>query len=461
MKIKIYPPLAIHEMGTRGNQEDYIYPEHGTATEDDALFIVCDGMGGHEHGEVASLTFATALADYFKANATSDNVLADETLNKAIEHAYDCLDAKDSGSYKKMGTTLTLLYIHRGGVTAAHIGDSRIYHLRPGEKMLYISRDHSLVYDLYQSGEISFGEMKTSKQKNVITRAVQPGEDNRVKPDIIHITDIQPGDYFYMCSDGMLEQMEDDELFKLLSGKGSDNKKLRQLIASTSDNADNHSAYIIHIEAVTHEPSDNQIVGNEELTARCNALNIKVVKGDEPAANTEDDDATQLAPSVAKKPVRSPRRKKKTLTWLWWAILIAAIVAAAVWLTLYGLQDNHKQSNVPTRTELEESQTTGKPLLPSMIHRKAEPEKAIPSTRAPRPKKAQPQQQPQAQPQHAPATKSATEEAAPAPAANPEPSEDIKLPGVIKNRTAPSKTSSAGKKTVGAGNENDKPNRDK
>ena len=96
-----------------------------------------------------------------------------------------------------------------------------------------------------------------------------------------------------------------------------------------------------------------------------------------------------------------------------------------------------------------------------MIHRKAEPEKAIPSTRAPRPKKAQPQQQPQAQPQHAPATKSATEEAAPAPAANPEPSEDIKLPGVIKNRTAPSKTSSAGKKTVGAGNENDKPNRDK
>lgn len=459
MKIKIYPPLAIHEQGTRGNQEDFIYPEHGTASVDDALFIVCDGMGGHEHGEVASLTFATALADYFKSHATSDNVLADETLNKAIGHAYDCLDAKDSGSYKKMGTTLTLLFIHRGGVTAAHIGDSRIYHLRPGEKMLYVSRDHSLVYDLYQSGEISFGEMKTSKQKNVITRAVQPGEDNRVKPDIIHITDIQPGDYFYMCSDGMLEQMEDDELFKLLSGKGSDNKKLRQLIAATSDNADNHSAYLIHIEAVTHEPSDSKIVGNEELTARCNALNIKVVKGDGPAANTEDDDATLLAP-VAKKPVRSPRRKKRTLTWLWWAILIAAIVAAAVWLTLYGLQDNHKQSNVPTRTELDESQTTGKSMMPSMIHRKVDPEKGTPATPAPRaPRKKMAQQQPQPQPQLAPATKSAPE-AVPA-SANPEPSEDIKLPGVIKNRTAPSKTSSAGKKTVGAGNENDKPNRDK
>ena len=373
MKIKIYPPLAIHELGTRGNQEDFIFPEQGHATEDDALFIVCDGMGGHEHGEVASLTFATALAEYFNANAKSDDVLADEVLNRAIQHAYDQLDAKDSGSYKKMGTTLTLLYLHRGGVTAAHIGDSRIYHLRPGEKLLYVSRDHSLVYDLYQSGEISFGEMKTSKQKNVITRAVQPGEDNRVKPDIIHITDIKPGDYFYMCSDGMLEQMEDDELFKLLSGKGSDQKKLRQLIAATSENADNHSAYLIHIEAVTRELIDERITGNEELTARCNALNIKVIQ-DNKKDDDDADDATQLAPATKTVVKRPRRRKKKTLTWLWWAMLIAAIVAVAVWLALYGLQDKHKQGNVQHNIELSESQTS-KSTTPPMIQRKIADEK--------------------------------------------------------------------------------------
>ena len=373
MKIKIYPPLAIHELGTRGNQEDFIFPEQGHATEDDALFIVCDGMGGHEHGEVASLTFATALAEYFNANAKSDDVLADEVLNRAIQHAYDQLDAKDSGSYKKMGTTLTLLYLHRGGVTAAHIGDSRIYHLRPGEKLLYVSRDHSLVYDLYQSGEISFGEMKTSKQKNVITRAVQPGEDNRVKPDIIHITDIKPGDYFYMCSDGMLEQMEDDELFKLLSGKGSDQKKLRQLIAATSENDDNHSAYLIHIEAVTREPIDDRITGNEELTARCNALNIKVIQ-DNKKDDDEADDATQLAPATKPVVKRPRRRKKKTLTWLWWAMLIAAIVAVAVWLALYGLQDKHKQGNGQHNIELSESQTS-KSTTPPMIQRKIADEK--------------------------------------------------------------------------------------
>lgn len=400
MKIKIYPPLAIHELGTRGNQEDYIYPEEGQATENDALFIVCDGMGGHEHGEVASQTFATALAEYFNANATSDAVLDDKVLNKAIQHAYDQLDAKDSGSYDKMGTTLTLLYLHRGGVTAAHIGDSRIYHLRPGERLLYVSRDHSLVYDLYQSGEISFGEMKTSKQKNVITRAVQPGEDNRVKPDIIHITDIKPGDYFYMCSDGMLEQMEDDELFKLLSGKGSDNKKLRQLIAATSDNADNHSAYIIHIESVTREPGENPNPVNEELTARCNALNLKVINDNKKSGiqEDEDDDATQLAPATKPSVARPRRRKKKTLTWLWWAMLIAAIVAAAAWLTLYGLQDNdkHKQGNVQPNTELTDSQDS-KATTPPMIQRKAIVEH-VKATRIPKEKKVQPVEAPKNRP---------------------------------------------------------------
>lgn len=430
MRIKIYPPLAIQELGSRGNQEDFIFPEQGQATEGDALFIVCDGMGGHENGEVASQTFATALAEYFRANATSDEVLDDKVLNKAIQHAYDRLDAKDSGGYKKMGTTLTLLYLHRGGVTAAHIGDSRIYHLRPGERLLYVSRDHSLVYDLYQSGEISYGEMKTSKQKNVITRAVQPGEDNRVKPDIIHITDIKPGDYFYMCSDGMLEQMDDDELFTLLSGKGSDNKKLRQLIAATSENDDNHSAYLIHIESVTHEPDDNLNAVNEEVTARCNALNIKVIKDDQKAIDQDDmDDATQLAPATKPSVTRPRRPKKKTWTWLWWAILIAAIVAAAVWLTLYGLQDNHKHSNALPATELNDTQV-GNSTTPPAIHRKAVAEHVKATTRHPKDhsidhskdKKVQPIEMPKKRPAAVKATDSTSSTKGP------------KLPSIIKSR---------------------------
>lgn len=275
MIFKLLQPQAIHDEGKRGNQEDTIYPLLGKATTDDRLFIVCDGMGGHEHGEVASGEFTKGLVEYFTRNVNPDVPFTDEMLTDAIAYAYQILDKADDGNYKKMGTTLTLIYMHHGGVTAAHIGDSRIYHIRPGKEILYISRDHSLVFDLYQSGEISFEEMKTYKHKNVITRAVQPGEDNRTHADIIHITDIQEGDYFYLCSDGMLEQMDDDEILQIFSSSDSNEVKRQRLIDATVNNNDNHSAYIVQIEAVQREESDSLISGNEEKTSRYNALNIK------------------------------------------------------------------------------------------------------------------------------------------------------------------------------------------
>jgi len=274
MKIEIFQPLSINELGKRENQEDALWRKD--ATTEDRLFIVCDGMGGHEKGEVASQTFSESLGKWFDENVIPSTVLTDEQLQAAIEYAYEELDKKDDvDSPKKMGTTLTLLYIHARGITAAHIGDSRIYHFRPSEGILYQSRDHSLVFELYQSGEISFEEMATHPQKNVITKAVTPGEDNRTRPDIIHITDIQPDDYFYMCSDGMLEQMDNDALMNLFASTDSDEKKRLQLIAATADNADNHTAWIIHIKSVTREVDDASDMENEEKTARCNAINIR------------------------------------------------------------------------------------------------------------------------------------------------------------------------------------------
>lgn len=379
MRIKIYPPLSIQELGNRDNQEDYIYPAHGKATASDCLFIVCDGMGGHENGEVASQTFAEALADYFKVHTTGDKVLEDSTIAAALDHAYTKLDAADNGSYKKMGTTLTLLYFHRGGVTAAHIGDSRIYHLRPGKKLLYVSRDHSLVFDLYQSGEISYGEMKTSMQKNVITRAVQPGEDNRVKPDIIHITDVKPGDYFFMCSDGMVERMDDDDILNLFSGHGDDEKKMKKLISATASNQDNHSAYIIHVESVTIESDDELNTVNEENTARFNVLNMKPINGNSSSTEEDDNDSTVVAPSTPAKPEQTQSRKKKQSSWIW-ALLIAAIVAAAAWLALYGWGGTHeKEMPDQTAPAIENNSVQNveptKPIKPTVNH-KAKPQRA-------------------------------------------------------------------------------------
>ena len=283
MKISLYPPLSIQEIGQRPNQEDSI------AQWDNRLFVLCDGMGGHEKGEVASQSVCKSLVKWFGENIKDDS-FSDDQLRKAIEYAYQQLDQYADGNLKQMGTTLTLLYIYKQGVTAAHIGDSRIYHIRPnsspsgrlGGVVLYQSRDHSLVFDLFQAGEISYEEMQNFTQKNVITRAMTPGLENRHRADVIHITDIQPGDYFYMCSDGMLEQMGNDELMTLLSSEETDEEKQKRLIEATDNNQDNHSAWIIQVKDVIKEEGD-EALENEEPTSRCNAINIipKVIEASE------------------------------------------------------------------------------------------------------------------------------------------------------------------------------------
>ena len=277
MNIKLYQPLAIHELGQRANQEDNIYPARDEATEQDRLFVLCDGMGGHEHGEVASQSVCQSLSTFLsQPSMIEKGFLTDEDLAKALLYAYQELDKLAiAGDTRQMGTTLTLLYFHTKGCIAAHIGDSRIYHLRPStHAILYKSRDHSLAYDLYQAGELSYEEMKAFPQKNVITRAMIAGDRNHPKPDVVHIIDIQPGDYFYICSDGMLEQMEDEELLDIFSSEMTDEEKCDLLITKTANNRDNHSAHIIHVKDVWHDKADECLV-NEEPTAKCNALNIK------------------------------------------------------------------------------------------------------------------------------------------------------------------------------------------
>lgn len=326
MKIEIFQPLAIYELGQRANQEDSLWPNPEKANTQDRLFLVCDGMGGHEKGEVASQTVCQSIGAWFQENTTPNTHFNDNMLREALAHAYTQLDAKDDGSAKKMGTTLTLLYIHAQGVTAAHIGDSRIYHIRPQKGLLYVSRDHSLVFDLYQSGEISYEEMRTSSQKNIITRAMQPGEDNRVRPDIIHITDIQAGDWFYLCSDGMLEEMPDEELLMLLTvAEASDIERREELIRATADNHDNHTAWMIHVKEVLTEESDKTLL-NEEPTARCNALNIKPAVSEEtlPVQQPTDYDV-EVVSIPQSKPQKNGKLARIAL------LLLACIIGFVVW----------------------------------------------------------------------------------------------------------------------------------
>lgn len=246
---------TIYELGQRANQEDAIFPKYGAVQDSDRLFILCDGMGGHESGEVASSTVCAAMSRSVlrSMEGQEEQEFTQEMLLQALDDAYDALDQKDNGADKKMGTTMTFLKFHRKGCTIAHIGDSRVYHIRPGKdatdtQILFQTRDHSLVNDLIEVGELTPEEAKTFRQKNVITRAMQPNTDRRCKADIQEITDIRPGDYFYMCSDGMLEEMEEEHIrFNFSAQTGTDENKIRILVEATSQNQDNHSAIVVHI----------------------------------------------------------------------------------------------------------------------------------------------------------------------------------------------------------------------
>lgn len=278
MKITIAAPQVIYELGSRANQEDALWPAFGLATESDRLFIVCDGMGGHDHGEVASQTVATTIGHYISEHSPTNDIWKDALLTDALAAAYDQLDACDNpDDKKKMGTTLTLLCLHRDGATMAHIGDSRIYHLRPsapiGEQILYQSRDHSLAMDLYLAEELTFNQIDTYENKNVITRAMQPRQERRSRPDVVHTTDLRPGDLFLLCSDGIVEQLTNNKLLNILCSDVPDHLIIQRLRSATKTAADNHTAYLIRIIDIEPDSTDTLAL-NDEATSRANFMNI-------------------------------------------------------------------------------------------------------------------------------------------------------------------------------------------
>ena len=320
MKIHIAPPLSIYEIGHRPNQEDSLWPslvpnegqqtratgvadsvssplgEVGRWLKDTATFIVCDGMGGHEHGEVASQAVTRTIGNYLAEHIHEGEALDDGVINDAIQEAYNQLDALDKGDgIRKMGTTLTLLCLHRNGATMAHIGDSRIYHMRTekgNEEMLYLSRDHSLVMEMYLAGELRKEEMETYEKKNVITRAMQPHQERRARPDIVHTTNIRKGDYFFLCSDGITEKLSDAELLSILCTEMTDDEKMRRIKKVTREANDNHTAWLIRLESVEKESSDAN-ARHDEDTSRANFLVVErsvIDEAEDDMERTSDED---------------------------------------------------------------------------------------------------------------------------------------------------------------------------
>ena len=244
-------PYALNEQGRRSNNEDAIFPQKNKADKTNRFFLVCDGMGGHENGEVASGSVCNSFAEFLKTVSPND---FDEALfDRTLDFAFDELDQKDKATEteRKMGTTLTFLYLNDKQVFMAHIGDSRIYHLRKNGKgkatILYKSSDHSLVGELLKAEVITEEEAVNHPKKNIITRAMQPHLKKRCKADI-HITqDVQAGDFFFLCSDGVVESLTDDRLCAIAAE--NDAKAMINAIGALCEknSRDNYSAWLVPI----------------------------------------------------------------------------------------------------------------------------------------------------------------------------------------------------------------------
>jgi protein phosphatase len=243
----------------RGHNEDAVF-----ANPNQGLAILADGMGGYNAGEVASGMATTLLSTEFEAafsakapqeaDAGTDKPYAHRCIvdkvtatNSAIFHA-----AESQPQYAGMGTTLVMALFYDNRVTVAHIGDSRLYRLR-GAEFGSITRDHSLLQEQIDSGMISVEEARHSQNKNLVTRAL--GVDPEVETEL-HDYEVLPGDIYLLCSDGLNDMVEDEEIQLTLQMLGA-NLELAatQLIQMANDNGGRDNVSVIVIKVLREFPA--------------------------------------------------------------------------------------------------------------------------------------------------------------------------------------------------------------
>lgn len=338
--IKIRKPLSFSEIGLKDNQEDYLYPLE--ADQNSRIFILCDGMGGHDNGEVASKTAANALGNFL----TSCSKIDIPTFEAGLSKAYDALDEMVADSNKKPGTTMTCLCLNDDDYLVGHIGDSRIYHIRPslynGDTkrggILYQSSDHSLVNDLLKAGEIDEEEARNFPQKNVITRAMQPLLEKRYKADVFMFNDIKEGDYFFLCCDGILEQLSNENLCEILADKKlNDLQKINKIKAvCDGDTRDNYSCWLIPIDKVKLKETKKT---------------SSIIRAD--SESYDKDFKVDSKEGVGNDEIRNETSKKRRTTPLiyWILIILASLILLWGIYVTYSFFTSPEKTKKPEKTE--------------------------------------------------------------------------------------------------------------
>jgi protein phosphatase len=243
----------------RKNNEDSLLVGEG---RDDTLFVVADGIGGFEAGEVAS----SIAIDVLKEVAPS------ESLEDAIREANRRILAASRGDEKLSGMGTTVVAMRFGGTEeepvaqVAHVGDSRTYLVRGGE-MRPVTEDHSLVAELVRSGDLTRAQATDHPQKNLITRAL--GAEEEVEVDTI-VLPVEPGDRFVLCSDGLSDMVPETKMQSILLSDPEDPEKTaRALLAAAlkAGGADNVTVVIVDVREEAPPTPGSRRGDTEELRA--------------------------------------------------------------------------------------------------------------------------------------------------------------------------------------------------
>ena len=261
------------------------------------VFVVADGMGGAQAGEVASRlaveAFETGLSG--DASASGEEMLAERVL-EANARIHEMSQAKQERA--GMGTTITAAHVGEHDVAIAHVGDSRAYRLR-GDDFERLTEDHSLVEEMRRRGQLTAEEADEHPQRSIITRALGPEPDVRVDT---HSWRGEPGDVYLLCSDGLTSMVPETRVADIVRSAATLRDAGRALIdaANEAGGRDNITVILFALEEVGGAPG---VVDEQPTTAGSTALRTNEVRAavaSEPAPAR----AAPAAPPIAEPPVR-------------------------------------------------------------------------------------------------------------------------------------------------------------
>lgn len=226
----------------RTANQDYVYASVEPVGSLPNLFVVADGMGGHQAGDYASRYIVENLVSYLQYTENSQIVpLLREAILKVNTMLYH--EAKEKPEFSGMGTTLVAAVADENTLYVANVGDSRLYLVR--DRIRQVTKDHSYVEELVSLGRLERGSKDYKDKKNIITRAV--GTEDKLLVDFFEVG-LEPGDFILMCSDGLSNMLEDVEMEEIVGSDLELEEKAEKLITVANDNGGKDNIAVVLVD---------------------------------------------------------------------------------------------------------------------------------------------------------------------------------------------------------------------